>query len=203
MNWLPLIWSRIDRFLAAILLTVGLTFVLPARGEAAVAVGWLTNAAIALLFLMHGAKLSPEAALLGLRQWPLHTLIFLSTFALFPLLGITAHILAPGLLPASLWPGFLLLTTLPSTVQASIAFTSIARGNVPAALCSASASNLFGIFLTPVIAGYLLASHGLSLSVHSVLTIVVQLLLPFVAGQLLRPWIGAFVSRNARMLKFV
>jgi solute carrier family 10 (sodium/bile acid cotransporter), member 7 len=203
MTWLRPIWSRIDRFLAAILLTVGLACVMPARGETAVAVGWLTDAAIALLFLLHGAQLSPEAAFLGLRQWRLHTLVFLGTFALFPLLGIAAHVLAPSLLPASLWPGFLLLTALPSTVQASIAFTSVAGGNVPAALCSASASNLFGIFLTPMIAGYLLASHGIGLSAHSVLAIVVQLLLPFAAGQLLRPWLGAFITRHARILKFV
>jgi sodium/bile acid cotransporter 7 len=203
MAWLRPIWSRIDRFLAAILLTVGLACVMPARGEAAVAVGWLTDAAIGLLFFLHGAKLSPEAAFLGLRQWRLHTLVFLGTFALFPLLGIAAHFLAPSLLPASLWPGFLLLTALPSTMQASIAFTSVAGGNVPAALCSASASNLFGIFLTPLIASYLLASHGLGLSAHSVIAIIEQLLLPFVAGQLLRPWLGAFIMRNARLLKFV
>ncbi|HUN99798.1 MAG TPA: bile acid:sodium symporter family protein, partial [Bradyrhizobium sp.] len=161
------------------------------------------DAAIALLFFMHGAQLSPEAAFLGLRQWRLHTLVFLSTFMLFPLLGITAHQLAPGLLPAALWPGFLLLTTLPSTVQASIAFTSVAGGNVPAALCSASASNLFGIFLTPLIASFLLASHGLALSAHSVLAIVLQLLLPFAVGQILRPWLGAFIARHARALKCV
>jgi solute carrier family 10 (sodium/bile acid cotransporter), member 7 len=203
MTWLRLIWSRVDRFLAAILLTVGLACVMPARGETAVAVGWLTDAAIALLFFMHGSRLSPEAALLGLRQWRLHTLVFLGTFALFPLLGIAAHSFAPSLLPASLWPGFILLTALPSTVQASIAFTSVAGGNVPAALCSASASNLFGIFLTPLIAGYLLASHGLGLSMHSLLAIVEQLLLPFAAGQLLRPWLGGFITRNARALKCV
>src|ERR1700734_95723 len=58
------IWLHIDRFLAAILLTVAFAAVMPARGEAAVAVGWLTDAAIALLFFMHGAKLSPEVALL-------------------------------------------------------------------------------------------------------------------------------------------
>jgi solute carrier family 10 (sodium/bile acid cotransporter), member 7 len=203
MTWLRLIWSRIDRFLAAILFTVALSCVMPARGEAAVGVGWLTDAAIALLFFMHGARLSPQAALLGLRQWRLHTLVFLGTFALFPLLGISAHALAPNLLPASMWPGLLLLTALPSTVQASIAFTSVAGGNVPAALCSASASNLFGIFLTPVIAGYLLASHGLGLSLHSLLAIIEQLLLPFAAGQLLRPWLGTFITRNARALKIV
>jgi solute carrier family 10 (sodium/bile acid cotransporter), member 7 len=197
------VWSRIDRFLAAILLTVVFATVMPARGDAAVAVGWLTDAAIALLFFMHGAKLSPEDALLGARHWRLHAIVFLSTFALFPLLGISARFLAPSFLPEPLWAGLILLTALPSTVQASIAFTSVAGGNVPAALCSASASNLLGVFLTPLIAGFLLTRHGLDISARSVLAIVVQLLLPYVVGQLLRPWIGAYLTRHPRALKSV
>ena len=149
MTWLRSIWSRIDGFLAAILLTVAFASLMPARGEAAVAVGWLTDAAIALLFFMHGARLSPEAALIGARQWRLHTMVFLSTFVLFPLLGISAQFLAPSLLPPPLWAGLILLTALPSTVQASIAFTSVAGGNVPAAMCSASASNVAWRFTYP------------------------------------------------------
>ena len=195
--------SHIDKFLAAILLTVALASMIPARGDAAVAVGWLTDAAIALLFFMHGAQLSPEVALRGARHWRLHSMVFLSTFALFPLLGISARSLAPGLLTDPLWAGLILLTALPSTVQSSIAFTSVAGGNVPAALCSASASNLLGVFLTPLIAGFLLARHGLDISARSVIAIVGQLLLPFVAGQLLRPWIGAYVTRHARAFKGV
>jgi sodium/bile acid cotransporter 7 len=197
------IWSRIDGFLAAILLTVAFASLVPARGDAAVAVGWLTDAAIALLFFMHGARLSPEVALLGARQWRLHMTVFLSTFVLFPLLGISAHVLVPSLLSPPLWAGLILLTALPSTVQASIAFTSVAGGNVPAALCSASASNVLGVFLTPLIAGFLLSRHGVDLSARSVIAVVVQLLLSFAAGQLLRPWIGAYVTRNARALKCV
>ncbi len=203
MTWFRSIWLRIDRFLAAILLTITFASLMPARGEAAVAVGWLTDAAIALLFFMHGARLSPEVALLGARQWRLHTMVFLSTFGLFPLLGLSAQFLAPTLLPPPLWAGLILLTTLPSTVQASIAFTSVAGGNVPAALCSASASNVLGVFLTPLIAGFLLSRHGVDLSARSVVAIVVQLLLPFVAGQLLRPWIGELIMRHARVLKSV
>ena len=197
------VWSRIDRFLGAILLTVAFAAVMPARGEAAAAVGWLADAAIVLLFFMHGAKLSPEEALVGARHWRLHVMVFLSTFALFPLLGISARFLAPGLLPAPLWAGVILLTALPSTIQASIVFTSVAGGNVPAAMCSATASSLLGVFLTPLIAGFLLASHGLDISARSVVGIVVQLLLPFVAGQLLRPWIGAYLTRHPRALKSV
>jgi solute carrier family 10 (sodium/bile acid cotransporter), member 7 len=197
------VWSRIDNFLAAILLTVAFAAVMPARGETAAAVGWLADAAIVLLFFMHGAKLSPQEALVGARHWRLHVMVFLSTFALFPLLGISARFLAPGFLPGPLWAGVILLAALPSTVQASIVFTSVAGGNVPAAMCSATASSLLGVFLTPLIAGFLLASHGLDISARSVFGIVVQLLLPFVAGQLLRPWIGAYLTRHPRALKSV
>jgi sodium/bile acid cotransporter 7 len=185
------------------LLTVAFATVLPARGDAAGAVGWLADAAIVLLFFMHGAKLSPEEALVGARHWRLHAMVFLSTFALFPLLGISARVLAPNFLPGPLWAGVILLTALPSTVQSSIVFTSVAGGNVPAAMCSATASSLLGVFLTPLIAGFLLASHGLDISARSVLGIVVQLLVPFVAGQLLRPWIGAYLARHPLALKSV
>src|ERR1700729_3405499 len=197
------VWLRIDKFLAAILLTVAFAAVMPACGDAAWAVGGLADAAIVLLFFMHGAKLSPQEALVGARHWRLHVTVFLSTFALFPLLGIAARFLAPGFLPGPLWAGVILLTALPSTVQASVVFTSVAGGNVPAAMCSATASSLLGVFLTPLIAGFLLASHGLDISARSVLGIVLQLLLPFVAGQLSRPWIGGYLSRHPLALKSV
>jgi solute carrier family 10 (sodium/bile acid cotransporter), member 7 len=92
-------------------------------------------------------------------------------------------------------------------VQSSVAFTSIARGNVPAALCAATMSNLVGILLTPVLAGLLLSS-GLGggrggISAHTVGDIVLQLLLPFAAGQALRPWIGGWVERNRGVLGMV
>jgi sodium/bile acid cotransporter 7 len=203
MTLLRSFWSHIDKFLAAILLTVAFAIVMPARGDGAAAVGWLADAAIVLLFFMHGAKLSPREALVGARHWRLHSMVFVSTFVLFPLLAVSARWLAPGLLPDRLWAGVILLAALPSTVQSSIVFTSVAGGNVPAAMCSATASSLLGVFLTPLIAGFLLASHGLDISARSVLGIVAQLLLPFVAGQLSRPWIGAWLTRRPLALKSV
>src|SRR3984885_7974580 len=70
-------------------------------------------------------------------------------------------------------------------------------------MCSATASSLLGVFATPLIAGFLLASHGLDISARSVVGIVVQLLLPFVAGQLLRPWVRAYLTRHPLALKSV
>jgi sodium/bile acid cotransporter 7 len=194
--------AKPDPYILAIVGMVGLATLIPVRGAGAVYAGYATDAAIALLFFLHGAKLSATEALAGARHWRLHLVVFGSTFLLFPLLGLAGRALLPHFLTPALWTGVILLSVLPSTVQSSIAFTSIARGNVSAALCSATASNLFGIVITPLLAGFLLSSHG-GFSARSVLDIVVQLLLPFVAGQLSRPLIGGWVARHKKILGLV
>ncbi len=193
-----------DNFTLALLTTVGLATLLPASGRAAQFFDGLTTLAIALLFFLHGAKLSREAILNGITHWRLHLLVFCATFVLFPLLGLALKpVLAPLVTPA-LYVGVLYLCVLPATVQSAIAFTSLARGNVPAAVCSASASTLLGVFVTPLLVNTVVLPHGgAGVSLDSVGRILLQLMLPFVAGHLLRPWIGDFVRRNAAVLKFV
>ncbi|GLU32770.1 bile acid:sodium symporter family protein [Trinickia caryophylli] len=194
-----------DNFTLALIGTVVLASVVPCRGEAAVAFNALTNVAVGLLFFLHGAKLSREAVLAGATHWRLHALVLASTFVLFPLLGLALKPLVSPLLPPALYMGVLFLCTLPSTVQSSIAFTSIAKGNVPAAVCAASASSLIGIFVTPALVSLIVTDHaaGSRSAWHTVGDIVVQLLVPFVAGQLLRPLIGPWLDRNRRVLRFV
>jgi sodium/bile acid cotransporter 7 len=178
--------------------------VLPCTGQTAVAFDWLTTLMIGLLFFMHGAKLSREAVVAGMTHWRLHLTILLCTFAIFPLIGLALKPLLTMFITPELYLGILFLCVLPSTVQSSIAFTSVARGNVPAAICAASASNLIGIFLTPVLVGLIVVAHSAGhSSLDSILKIVYQLLLPFVAGQIVRPWIGAWIDRNKSWLRFV
>jgi solute carrier family 10 (sodium/bile acid cotransporter), member 7 len=197
-----LAWLPIDPYIAAIVGMVCLASLLPVHGAGAVVAGHLTTLAIALLFFLYGARLAPTAALAGARQWRLHVVILGSTFLLFPLLALTAHAVAPRLLAPPLWAGLILVSVLPSTVQSSIAFTSIARGNVPAALCAATASNLLGMLLTPLLAGVLLSAQG-GFSIRGVGDILMQLLLPFAAGQLVRPLIGEWTQRNKTLLGLV
>jgi sodium/bile acid cotransporter 7 len=193
---------NIDPYIACIVGMVGLASLVPVHGSGAVAAGYATTAAIALLFFLHGARLAPKAALAGARHWRLHIVVLLSTFVLFPVLGLAARAAWPGLLTPPLWMGLILLCVLPSTVQSSIAFTSIARGNVPAALCAATASNLLGMALTPLLAGFLLSAQG-GFSIKAAGDIVLQLLLPFAAGQLARPLIGDWAARNKKLLSLV
>jgi sodium/bile acid cotransporter 7 len=195
----------LDAYTVALMGMVLLASLLPASGGAAVALGHVTTIAISILFFLHGAKLSREAIVAGVTHWRLHLLVLAATFVMFPLMGVVMKPLALALLTPDLYLGILFLCVLPSTVQSSIALTAMARGNVAAAVCSASASNFIGIFLTPLLAGALIArgtaDDGQGLS--QVLKIVEQLLLPFIAGQLLRPWIGAFLERHRPLLRYV
>ncbi|NWB96815.1 bile acid:sodium symporter [Pseudomonas gingeri] len=193
-----------DNFTLTLVSVVLLASFLPASGQVAVGFSWLTNIAIALLFFLHGAKLSRESIIAGAGHWRLHLLVFGLTFVLFPLLGVALKPLLSPLIGDKLYMGMLYLCALPATVQSAIAFTSLARGNVPAAICSAAASSLFGIFLTPLLVTLLLDVHGSGGStLDAILKISAQLLLPFIVGQIARRWIGAWVGRNKVWLKFV
>lgn len=193
-----------DNFVLALLTTVALAAFFPCEGSVAHALDRITGMAVGLLFFLHGARLPREALLSGVMHWRLHLLVLGATFVLFPLLGLAMQPLLSRAIGPDLTLGLLFLCMLPSTVQSSIAMTVLARGNVPAAVCSASASNLLGIFLTPVLAGMVLSAQGSShSSLDAVLRIVAQLLLPFIAGQIARRWIGAWVARHGNLAKVV
>ena len=190
-----------DTFTILLVCTVILASLLPASGTFADYFGIATDLAIALLFFLHGARLSRDVVISGLLHWRLHIVILLTTFGIFPLLGMALGLIPDTILPQPLYLGILFLCVLPSTVQSSIAFTSMAGGNVPAAICSASASNIFGMFLTPLLVGVLFGAAGHSgFSWDVLVQILLQLLTPFLAGQILQPWIGDWIRARKKLL---
>lgn len=191
-----------DPYLLLVIGSVLLATFLPAQGAFAVAVGWLSTITVIALFFFHGAKLPREQVIAGLIHWRLHLTILLSTFVFFPLIGLAGMTALPNLLPHDLWIGIIFICALPSTVQSSIAFVSMARGNVSAAIASASASQMMGIVLTPLLMGLLAGSHGGVGGVEGIAKVALQIFVPFVAGHLLRPWIGGFVGRNKGLIGY-
>lgn len=187
---------RLDPYILAIIGMVALAAILPARGVGKDVLDHVVVAAIAILFFLYGARISPQAIWTGIIHWRLQGLVFATTFVVFPLIGLAVVKLTGGYLDGGLATGLMFLCLLPSTVQSSIAFTSIARGNVPAALCSASVSNLAGVVITPVLATLVLSANTGGMSLDAVRDIALQILLPFVVGQCARPLIGDWLSRQ-------
>ena len=181
----------LDRFTILLVLMVLLATLLPISGQLAYYFNILTTVAIAVLFFLHGAKLSREAVIEGMLHWRMHALVFIFTFLIFPLIGLLSRPVLEPVLGQQLYWGFLFMCFLPSTVQSSIAFTSMAKGNVAGAVCSASFSNIIGMFITPILVSYFIlgqSQHDFD-PTKSIVQITLLLLVPFILGQLLRPFI--------------
>ena len=193
-----------DRFLLMLLGTLLLATLLPVRGAWASRFDMLTGLAIAMLFFLHGAKLSREAILSGIGAWRLHLMVLATTFVAVPIIGFGLDRAISPFLDPQLAMGLLYLVILPSTVQSSIAMTAIARGNVPAAVCSAALSNLLGIVATPLLAGLLvhgrMGGAGAGFLLSAIGDIMLTLLLPFVLGHMSRPLTGTFIDRHRTLV---
>lgn len=192
---------RPDVLITALVSAAIVASVLPASGRAAEWLNICTQASVALIFFLHGARLRPKVVLEGFANWRLHLTILACSFGLFPLLALPMSGLVPTWLSTDLYIGFVFLCILPSTIQSSISFTSIAGGNVPAAVCAASASNMLGVLVTPLLAMLLLSKKG-SIDAHAIESIVLQLLVPFALGQVLQRWIGNTVRAHPRLVGF-
>lgn len=196
-------YSKADRFTIGIILSVILGLLIPCQGRGEIIFDWLTNTAIVLLFFLYGVKLSRESVLAGLLNWRLQGMVFFFTFVFFPVVIPLAQPIFEPLVGNSLYLGLIYVACLPSTVQSSIAFTSVAGGNVPAAVCSASVSSLLGVFLTPLLVGLLFARDdvsGISVGLDTVLKICYQILLPFILGQLSQKWLRSWVVGHKKLI---
>ena len=187
----------LDRYMMLLILTVLLATFLPAQGGFAALLSQVTYWVVALLFFLYGAKLSTATILAGLANWKLQLAVLALTFVLFPLLGLVMKPLSMIWLPAAIGVGFLYIGCMPSTVQSSIAFTSVSNGNVAGAVCAASISNLIGVGLSPLLFALLIPqSSGYGVEASAVWKIVQQILLPFALGQLCRPLLAGFLNRH-------
>jgi len=191
---------RPDGFVLSLIGVVIAATLFPCDGQGTRIFSALGTLAIASLFFLQGARLSRDAIMNGLTHWRLHLVTASTTFMIFPCIGLGLRELFPTALPPLPWMGVLFACALPSTVQSSIALTSIAKGNVPGAICSATMSNLLGILVTPLLFGAMSTLHGGVVDARGIWHIIVQLLVPFAAGHLLRPRIGAWAARNRAIL---
>lgn len=192
---------RPDPFIVGIVAAAAIASAFPITGTPLDYAHTAVKIAIGVLFFLYGARLSTGEALHGIRRWQLQVAIVVTTFVLFPLVGLVARPLFSHALDTPLVAGMLLICFLPSTVQASITMTSIARGNIAGAVVGASLSNILGVALTPLLVAGFVGDEVATFSSDAVATIVAILLLPFILGQLSRRWLSDVMERGGRGLR--
>ncbi|MHA2790197.1 bile acid:sodium symporter family protein [Corynebacterium sp. S7] len=176
--------KRTDPLIVLIIAAVIVAIIFPVRGQYAEWFSIATNIAIALLFFLYGARLSTREALNGLLNWKLHLTILAFTFVVYPIIGVLLQPLS-HLIGEEMYRGILYLTLVPSTVQSSVAFTSIAKGNISGAIVAASLSSLAGVFLTPLLVMLLMGTTGgVQINGQVFIDIAILLLVPFLLGQI-------------------
>lgn len=187
-----------DPLIILICVAVVVAIIFPARGQFADIFATATNLAIGLLFYLYGARLSTQEALRGLSHWRLHLTILAFTFVVYPLLALALYPVLTPFLSDGMYAGIVFLTLVPSTVQSSVAFTSIAKGNVAGSIVAASLSSLVGVFVTPILVMlFLSAGDGIHIDTSVFVDIALILLLPFILGQLTRKWTANFAAAKA------
>lgn len=196
-------WTKVkgwvDPYVLLLFGMVALAAVLPATGAAVRPVGLATDLAVAFLFFLYGARLSADQTLQGIKHWRLHSLVLAFTYVMFPILGVVASFAARPVLGPDLAAGMLFLCLLPSTVQSSVAFTSIAHGNVAASIVAASVSNLLGVVITPLLV-LLTMGAAAGIDLGTIQSLFLKLVLPFIIGQLMHRWLGGFLTRNKQII---
>jgi sodium/bile acid cotransporter 7 len=193
---------KLDPTVFLILGALALGLTLPIRGDAAAAFDVVTKVGVFVLFFGYGARLSAAETRAGLTNWKLHLTILATTFVVFPLLALPM-LAVPGL-SEPIRIGLVFLCLVPSTVQMSITMTSLAGGNVPAAMVSATASNIAGVGITPLLAIlFFPGADGGGIGFDQLVGVVVQLALPFLLGQLSRFATAGFMARHRSRLKYL
>jgi sodium/bile acid cotransporter 7 len=200
---------KIDFFMTAMILVIAFAALFPQIGAKGgpIHAGLLSQFGIAAIFFLNGAQLSLKAMRDGLLSWKAHLLIQSATYILFPLLGLVIYALISAFYPAPgariLGLGVFYLCAAPSTISSSVAMTSQAKGHVTVAVFNASLSSLIGIFITPFLVSFTLKTSGQTIDFWPILIDLLCLIVaPMVAGQIMRPLIGAWLKSRKNFVHF-
>lgn len=194
------IWRRIDPMVRLITFAILLATLLPVAGETRDVAQFVANAAVFLLFLLHGLRLSRREVLAGLGNHRLLVPLVIWVFGAMTLAGWLLWQGSAAFLPPMLALGFLYLGVLPSTVQSATAYSSLAGGNVASSVVAAALVNILGVFFSAPLFSLLAGSKAAAFNGDQLVKVVTMLLLPFVAGQIFQGFTRKWVNRHKPLI---
>lgn len=185
-----------DPMLRLLTLAIALAAVLPASGEGRAIAQTAANIGIFALFLFNGMRIRRSEIAAGAANLRFLMPLSLWVFGIMALVGLGLSTFAPAPIPPLVAAGFLYLGVLPTTIQSSTSYCSLAQGNVALSVIAAALLSLIGVFLSvPLFLALGGAGEGVVGS-DAIIKIVAILIAPFALGQLLQTRTGAFMAAH-------
>lgn len=162
----------------------------------------LTSWGIAGIFVIYGWRLHWEDLAQKLLNWPLHASVQAITFIVFPIFGAGIYLVLEHTPFAPLRGALFFASLLPSTVSFSVMMTSLARGNIPAAIFNASLSGMIGVFAVPLGLRWMGIPFIENQSLVEIYgSLILQILVPVAIGVASQRWVTERIPMEAWVIK--
>lgn len=199
-----MLWLRRNWFVVGIVVALTAGFFIGRANVELNPAGITSRAVVLILFLIIGLTLPTNRIRQDLNTPKLHLMIQLFIFAVAPALFLTARIFFRDAMDGQLLVGIYALAVLPTTVSSCIVFTQSSGGNTVAAVFNASFANTLGIVVSPLLLSLMLTDTAVALPPGQLWItlrgLLVNMLAPIVAGQVVRIPVREFVDNHRKKL---
>lgn len=193
-------FRRIDPMVRLIVAATLLATLLPVTGHMREIAQWVSNGAVFLLFFLYGLRLSRGEVLRGLGNHRLLIPLALWVFGAMAGIGWLLWQAGSHFLPPALALGFLFLGVLPSTIQSATVYSSLAGGNVASSVVAAALVNILGVFVSAPLFSLIAGGRAADFQGGALINVMLLLLLPFVAGQVLQGFARGWVAGHRQLI---
>jgi sodium/bile acid cotransporter 7 len=194
---------RLDPMVTLIVAAIVVATLLPVKGDDLATAQQVSNAAVFILFLLYGLRLSRREVLAGLGNHRLLVPLTVWVFGVMTAAGWLLWHASSPFLPATVALGFLYLGVLPSTVQSATAYSSLAGGNVASSVVAAALINILGVFISAPLFSLLAGGNAAAFDGGALVKVMTMLLLPFIIGQVLQGLVRRWVADHRKAISFM
>jgi solute carrier family 10 (sodium/bile acid cotransporter), member 7 len=203
---LLLAFCREQEFMILVVLAVFLAWVDPNVGPKylypQITATWL---AVVLIFLCTGLSLKTEEFRKAFMNWQFNAFCQGYNFLVVSsvVYGVSRGLEAVHVLSSDLADGMVVCASLPMAINMLVVLTKAGNGDEATAVFNATASNLLGVFLSPVLIPLYLGVRGDIALFHVFYNLTMKAVLPVIVGQVLQRngHVNEFVTRYKSFFK--
>jgi solute carrier family 10 (sodium/bile acid cotransporter), member 7 len=197
-------WEK--EFLILVIIVISLAKAYPELGavylDPDITASWL---AVSIIFFMGGLCLKTEELGKAVVNMPFNLYVLMFNFGVVSsyVFGVSRGLKKAGILSEALSNGLAICGSLPISVNMALVFTKVAGGDEAAAVFITAASNMSGVFLSPLlILGYLGVSKHTDL-VKVFWQLALRVIVPVIVGQFVQliDVVHVWVKHNPRFFK--